>query len=147
MILDSLPNLRRYTALHPAFGAAADYLAAIKPEQLVAGRAPIDGDRLYAMVVDAEGKGEAGARLETHRDYLDIQYQVAGTDRIGWSPSAGLTGEGYNPERDLEFHAGRPAAWVDVAPGHFAIFFPADAHAPLGGSGRLLKVVIKIKVA
>ncbi len=26
-------------------------------------------------------------------------------------------------------------------------YVPADAHAPLGGSDRLLKVVIKIKVA
>jgi beta-galactosidase beta subunit len=34
--------------------------------------------------------------------------------------------------------------WVAVPPGSFAIFFPHDAHAPLGGEGRVKKAVVKV---
>lgn len=145
MILDTLERGDAYVAVHPAFREAFAFLRALDVAALSSGRIEIDGDRLYAMVVEAEGRGEAGARLETHREYLDIQYQVVGTDCIGWAPAAGLAGDGYDAEKDLEFHAARPESWATVPPGRFAVFFPEDAHAPLGGTGRLLKVVVKVR--
>jgi beta-galactosidase beta subunit len=33
-----------------------------------------------------------------------------------------------------------------VPAGHFAIFFPEDAHAPLAGEGHLVKAVVKVAV-
>lgn len=146
MILDLLDHGPRYAALHPAFTEAFAFLAALTPARLTAGRLEIDGDRLYAMVVDTTGKGRAGAQLETHRKYIDLQYQVAGTDCIGWAPVCELRGNGYHADQDLEFYEARPQSWSQVHPGNFAIFFPADAHAPLGGKGRLLKMVVKIRL-
>lgn len=129
----------------PGLDEALSFLAGLDPRRLSAGRIEIAGERMFAIVVDGEGKGPAGARLETHRDYIDIQYQVAGTDRIGWSPADGAPGAAYDQARDLEFHDRAPTAWIDVPPGCFAVFFPEDAHAPMGGTGRLLKVVVKVR--
>lgn len=146
MILDRMENRERYVGLHGAFGEAFAFLAALDPAGLKAGRIDIDGPRIYAVVVDGDGKGEAAARLETHRQYIDIQYQVAGTDHIGWAPAAGLPGEGYRADNDIEFHPAAPETWVNTPPGRFAVFFPSDAHAPMGATGRLLKVVVKVRV-
>ncbi len=145
MILDILARDDAHVALHPGFRDAFAFLRSLDVAALTPGRIEIAGDLLYAMVVDAEGKGQAQACLETHRRYIDIQYQVAGTDCIGWAPAAGLAGDGYDAEKDLEFHPARPESWATVAPGRFAVFFPEDAHAPLGGRGRLLKVVVKVR--
>lgn len=144
MILDSLKNRGRYEALHPDFATAFDFLDRLDPKTLKAGRIGIDGDRMFALVVDAEGKGRDGTRLESHRRYIDIQYQASGADRIGWAPAGRFPGGGYDAEADLEFHDAAPEAWAAVGPGRFAVFFSREAHAPMGGAGRLLKVVVKV---
>jgi YhcH/YjgK/YiaL family protein len=145
MILDSLENCNAYRNVHPGFPEAFAFLAALDRNTLVPGRIEIAGERLYALVVDADGKGEAGALLETHRTYIDIQCQVAGADHIGWAAANRLRGDGYVPEKDLELYASAPETWVDTPPCRFAVFFPNDAHAPMGGTGRLVKVVVKVK--
>jgi beta-galactosidase beta subunit len=33
-----------------------------------------------------------------------------------------------------------------VPTGHFAIFFPEDAHAPMAGEGPMYKLVAKVEV-
>ncbi|MFH0909965.1 MAG: YhcH/YjgK/YiaL family protein [Planctomycetota bacterium] len=149
MIFDRLSNADRYAALHPGLAQAFAFLRNADPAALPEGRNEIDGDRLFALVVRAEGKGRSGARLEAHRDYLDIQYCVRGGECIGWEDAAlcAEESEGYDLEKDLEFFRGEPAAWIDVPSGTFGIFFPEDAHAPLGGTGPLHKIVVKVAVA
>jgi YhcH/YjgK/YiaL family protein len=55
-----------------------------------------------------------------------------------------LIAEPYDPQKDIAFFADRPDTWIHVPAGRFAIFFPEDAHAPLGGLGLLKKAVVKI---
>lgn len=110
-------------------------------------RLDVDGDRLYVLLMTTKGKGRSGARLETHRRYIDIQYVVSGTDTMGWcSADAAGSGDGYDPAKDIEFYAAPPALWVPVPTGHFAIFLPSDAHAPLAGEGTVRKLVVKVRV-
>jgi len=99
-------------------------------------------------VVRKDGKGRDNTKLEVHRDYIDIQFAVAGTDSIGWSDLADCagSGEGFMADKDCELFTCAPDVWVDTPPGAFAIFFPADAHAPMGATGPLEKVVVKVKV-
>ena len=62
---------------------------------------------------------------------------VAGSDR-----ASRRTGE----QNDVEFFSDMPENWLSLPAGHFAIFFPDDAHAPLAGRGALTKAVMKIAV-
>jgi biofilm protein TabA len=146
MILDHIHNSSRHTAAHPGFAESFAFLRGLDLTRLSAGRIEISGDRLYALVVDADGKGRAGANLETHGRYIDIQYQAAGTDCIGWSSAVKLNGKGYDAAKDIEFYAATAESWITVPAGCFAIFFPEDAHAPMGGEGRQVKVVVKVRV-
>ncbi len=148
MILDELTNADRYLTVHPGFAAAFDFLRSGGWREMPAGKHPLDGERLWVNIVEAPGKGQATARLEIHRDFIDIQFAAVGTDIIGWSPTARCTTEdgAFNTAKDLGFFTDRPATWLTVAPGDFAIFYPEDAHAPMAADGPLRKVVVKVAV-
>jgi biofilm protein TabA len=145
MILDKLENGKLYYAMHPKFKKAFAFLKKLDMSGLQAGRIEIDGDQLFAIVVDDNGKGQDNAKPETHNKYIDIQYQVSGSDNMGVEARESMRGLGYDAERDLEFYDGKTRMWINTAPGHFAIFFPSDIHAPMGGTGRQVKVVVKVK--
>ena len=148
MILDYLDNGERYGGLHPGFRAAFEFLKRKDLADLSSGRHPIDGERLYALVVQQDGRDRDKAKLEIHRRYIDIQFTVTGADDIGWKPAAHCLScdQEYNDEKDIAFFSDEPDVWMTTLPGAFAIFFPEDAHAPLGGTGPIHKVVVKIAV-
>lgn len=148
MILDTLENRNRYAGLHDDFGRAFDFLAGSGPAGLPTGRCDIDGDRVFAIVSEGPGRSRAGAQLETHARYIDIQYVVSGTDEMGWKPAARCLSPAapYDPGKDIAFFEDTPEAWVAVPAGAFAIFFPEDAHLPLVSQGVIRKVVVKVSV-
>lgn len=148
MILDRLDNIERYFALNPGFREAAAFLRTTDLAQLSAGRHEVQGDRMYLMMNRAAGRGKQGAKLEYHRRYIDIQLAVSGTDEIGWKALADCRSaeKPFEPEGDFGLYQDRPDIWVAVPPGHFAIFFPEDAHAPMGANEDLVKAVMKVAV-
>jgi len=148
MILDVLENLPQYLPLAGGFSKAAAFLARRDLSILESGRHEIDGDRAYAMVYRGVGRTREGARLEAHRQYIDIQYVLAGLDNIGWTPvcQCQLPDGDYIPQRDVRFYLDEPAIWLPVRPGSFAIFLPADAHMPSISAEPIDKIVVKVAV-
>ena len=148
MILDSLENASRYFPLHPGFEAAFQFLKQHNLTQLKDGPNDIAGERLSAMVVRDTGKGKDAAKFESHRQYIDIQYTVSGYDDIGWENRSVCKsdGKGYNAESVAELYSNSPSRWTTVPQGYFAIFFPEDAHAPMGTDEAVQKVVVKVAV-
>lgn len=148
MILDKLSRGRRYRSLHPAFARAFEFLTTTDLQSLEPGRHEIDGERLYVSVDHGNGKGHEGARLEVHRKYLDIQVTIDGSEEIGWmslGDCRNLSGP-FLAEKDIGFYDDRPLTWIAVPSGHFALFFPDDAHAPLAGRGPIKKAIVKVLV-
>ncbi len=145
MILDRLENASVLEALHPLLKTAFDFLRQADLAALPDGRHVIDGDRVFVNLDTPTLQGRAGARLETHRRYLDIQYCLSGDEEIGWRHLSTCTGAGdYDQTRDLQFLSDPPAMWFTLPPGAFAIFFPHDAHAPLAGETAVRKAVVKV---
>ncbi len=149
MICDHLLSARPYYSLHQGFPAALEFLAGLSSrEPPPSGRVELDGERLFAIFDQAIGRGRAGAKLEVHRRYVDIQVCLAGRETIGWRPLRECTKPTaeFDAGRDIQFFADSPTAWFDLAPEHFAIFWPGDAHAPLAGEETVHKVVVKVAV-
>jgi biofilm protein TabA len=149
VILDTLKNADCYAALHTGFAAAFDFLKNQDLATLPAGRCDVLGNRVFAIVGRDQGKGRDKARLEAHRQYIDIQFVVSGDEWIGWRDlkTCRETGLGYDEQKEIEFYTAAPVKWFRVPPGSFAIFFPDDVHAPLAGEGSVHKVVVKVAVA
>jgi biofilm protein TabA len=148
MIVDSLDVWRRYAVLHRRFERALTFLVQNDLAGLAPGRHPIDGDRLYVSIDHVAGRGRSGARLEAHRRYIDIQMTIDGDEQIGWTPLAHCRdGDGaFDEGRDVGFFRDTPQLWLPMPPGRFAIFFPDDAHAPLGGEGTVKKAIAKVQI-
>ena len=148
MVVDELSQSARYVGLHPAFLRAFEFLARPDLSSLATGRHVIEGDLLYVSIDLKEGRERAGARLEAHRQYIDIQFTIDGGEEIGWMPVARChrPDGAFDVARDIIFYEDQPTTWLPVPPGRFAIFFPADAHAPLAGRGMLKKAIVKIAV-
>jgi biofilm protein TabA len=156
MILDKLDAHRRYHLLHPGFARAFEFLTRADWTQLMpptranrhSSRHPLDGDRMYVSIDHIDGRGREGARLEAHRRYIDIQLTIDGNEEIGWKPigDCTMTAVAFDEAKDVGFFSDRPDSWLSLPAGHFAIFFPEDAHAPLAGRGTLKKAIVKIAV-
>ncbi len=148
MIYDILDNSDRYVALHDGFAEAFAFLRRPDLRELAVDRYVIDGDRIFAMVAREPGRDMDEAQLEAHQKYVDIQMVLEGIDGMGWRPRS-LCKQPvgpYDSDEDIRFYADPPAAWLPVAPGMFAVFFPEDAHLPLISPGVIHKVVIKVAV-
>ena len=121
------------------------YLRDTDLKALADGRYELDGEKLYALVMTVDGRGQAGAKFEVHRRYIDIQAVVSGTDVMGWSPLAACRQPlPFDAVKDCGFYGDAPLSWIVVPAATFAVFWPDDAHAPLAGSGAIKKVVVKV---
>jgi biofilm protein TabA len=148
MIADTFEQRDRYLALHPGFAPAFEFAAARDLAGLAPGRHVIDGDRLFVSIDHKVGLGRRRARLESHRRYIDIQLTIDGAEEIGWRAlrdCAAPAGD-FDEHRDIRFYDDEPDSWLAVPRGRFAILFPEDAHAPLGGRGLIRKAIFKVAV-
>jgi YhcH/YjgK/YiaL family protein len=148
MILDTLSNAGRYTALHGLFVEAFDTLRRKDLDSLAPGRHPVLDDRMYLVIARSQGLHAEEGRLEAHRRYIDIQYVIGGKDTIGWKHTSDCSrvDQAYDTVKDIEFYHDRPVLWTPVMPGMFTIFFPEDAHAPMVGEGIIHKAVMKVAI-
>jgi biofilm protein TabA len=152
MIQDSLTQAHRYSGLHPLFPVAFAWLAANR--ELADGRHAIRGDDLF-VIAETGPTFDAGVRrFESHRTYIDIQVNLAGGEIMEWLPVAGLTiADDFQPDGDIAFYAPPVSvpSRLHVAPGHFTVFWPADAHKPIchppGGPTTYRKLVFKVRLA
>ena len=128
-----------------AFAVLAEPGIAQKPD----GRYSLDGDDAYYIVQHYPTRPVDLRRFESHKKYIDIQVVISGTDEMGWKNKATckMPHGAYDAEKEAEFFADTPDAWVAVGPGAFTIFFPEDAHAPLATTGEVVKAVVKVAVA
>jgi len=149
MIVDRLENWARYFS-GAGMKTAFEFLQSLDAEAEVK-QVPLQGDEVYAMVVEYETRGPEDAVLETHRKYVDIQVMLAGRERLEWFPVEGLAVRTpYDADKDVTFYDrhGTGPTGVDMAPGLFVALFPEDAHMPSLMTGSrpapVKKAVVKI---
>jgi YhcH/YjgK/YiaL family protein len=148
MIIDSLKNCMTYTGVHPRFAQAFEYLLNTDLASLPDGRNEIDGDNIYLMMNRRELKKPEDAPLEVHDRYIDIQLVIRGKETFGWSDRRELAaprGE-FDTTKDIGFYNDTPATFYTVHDGQMSIFFPGDGHAPMIGSGEIVKCIVKVLV-
>jgi len=148
LILDRLTEAERYYGTHPGFAAAFQYLRMTDFSRLPTGRNEVDGDRMFVVINRQPGRGRDGAKFESHRRYIDIQLTLGGTDEMAWRPldQCSQPTAPFDEQKDIVFYQDPAETWLTVHPGTFAVFFPQDVHAPLGGTGDLFKAVMKVAV-
>jgi len=136
---------------HPTWRQAFDWLRQL-PDRPALGIHPIDGEELYANIMEYETLPREQCRFESHAKYIDLQFTISGLELIDCAWSSHLAPDGgFSAEKDLQFYLpADPLTTLFMGPRHFAIFFPCDAHRPkvrTAGPASAFKLVVKINLS
>ena len=149
MIVDTLNNSKQYCNTHSGFSAGFDFLKRAVSENLPEGRYEIDGSNVFAFIQEYTSKEESS--FEAHKNYIDIQFIVNGTEIIYAADLDRLSVKTeYSEEKDIMFLDDyEKATKVILTDGVYGIFFPWDAHKPGlcldGKPDTVKKIVVKVK--
>lgn len=153
-ICDSAKTARHMAQYPERWQATFDYLQNTDLAKLEAGTYDVlpDGEA-FAIVSEYTPKEPDSCRFEAHRRYIDLQYLISGSERMGIARPEAMTVETPYVD-DIEFYTpdGVEGALYDMAtPADFFVFFPDDPHRPsMKADGDVpgapvKKVVVKIK--
>lgn len=147
MIVDRIDRLRQYAAVYPGLEKAADFLETLDPH-IPAGKYPIIGSRIYAVVQRYETRPEEELLWECHNRYLDLQCLLFGQETILFADRDTLTDcTAYDETKDSIVSGCRcPSAPLPLHAGQFVLLTPRDAHKPkciFSHPSQVTKVVIK----
>lgn len=153
MIAGYLGQWDKEKQLHaPKLQTALAWLQATDLTSLPPGQQPIDGDNMFALVSEYMTEPKEKRRAEAHHKYVDIQYIVAGEERIGIAPLMAdyEVLEDKLAEKDVIFYA-RVTDEVELGlkNGMFVVLFPWEVHRPNCAydlPGKVRKVVVKISM-
>lgn len=119
----------QYNLNKEQWDAAFKWLASNDLVNLPAGTYPIEGSTLSASIQDSTNGPLAKRKSESHREHIDLQYVVKGTERFAlldhatsspncqWKPD--VIHYDYDPAKTMFF---------DSTPQRFFLFFPDDWH-------------------
>lgn len=147
MVLDNLNNSSKYDQLHPLFKRAFEFLKNFDPQKNPNGKHTIEGDQLFALISDHDDY-VPNTKLEAHKRYIDIQYVYKGLDMIGWKETGNCTMPlaGFDTEKDFILYNDQPLFIFKLDANCFTVLWPDDAHAPLMGTAKMIKVVVKVEL-
>ena len=94
------------------------------------GTYPIDGKRCYIKISNSQTRDANKSKVESHRQYIDLQHVAKGTERFGIiNPKDATPVTEYKP--DVIHYTAKKIKYVDSKPDFFFLFFPNDYHQAL----------------
>ena len=148
MVLDTLNNWKTYKALHKHIASAFQFIVEKDLQTLAEGTYELDGTNCFAIVMSYTTKPKAEGFSESHFSYIDIQYIISGTEKIGTAILKDQQPFEVNKEKDYAFY-NSPTENFTLQEGSFVIFFPQDMHQTcivLDEPRSLKKIVFKLKI-
>ena len=147
MIKDNIKNFKFYTGISDRIRHGFEWIINSNLEKMSDGRYEIE-DGIYANLQTYETKDDA--LYEAHRDYIDIQYMIEGSEKCGVAEfKTCKTATKYDKERDIEFLNTNSGEYFTLNSGEFFVFFPQDAHKPSLNNNykqKVKKVVVKVHI-
>ena len=138
---------RKHYELYPErWKVVFDYLNSLKTDSLLLGTINLSSD-VYVTISEYQTKKEEEVLFESHREYIDLQYVIEGSEYIGLSHNATENIVLYNEEKDIAFYKADIEKYLRADSTRFFLFFPEDLHQPCMNTGpreKVKQVVITI---
>lgn len=149
MIKDKLKNSQTYYGISENLKKGFEWLKNNDLKALPDGKYKIKNENIFANIQSYITKD--AAPYEAHKRYIDIQYMISGTEKVGVTDYTNCTTtEKYNEEKDVEFLENNQSDFYQILEeGDFLIFFPQDAHQPSLDAEQKLnvkKVIVKVQI-
>ncbi|MDL2316427.1 YhcH/YjgK/YiaL family protein [Desulfovibrio sp. OttesenSCG-928-A18] len=148
MIFDSLERLHFYGTgeLWEKVCSVVQSIDEKHPE----GDFSIQGEDAFYRVMSYQTKPTDQCRIEGHREYIDIQFSLAGAEGISvFSANQLQVDIAYNQQDDIEFYSSteEPSIIIANKPGFFSLLYPWNLHRPQQLCGEAIfvkKAVVKV---
>lgn len=153
MLFSSLSDYGQSVISAEDMAKVLEFLSRDDLAQIECRRHDIDGERIFANVMELETAPADQKPYEAHRRYADVHFVISGEEHVGIAPVAELEPAGEFSEKDDFGLYGEPTreAWVTLRTGDLVVTPPCDAHKPgccgEAGPAKLKKVCVKILVA
>lgn len=148
MIFDKLEYAKNYYSI-PELTQAMKLLNETDFSSLKDGRYEINED-LYYMITTYNTKPLEECKLESHKQYIDIQYALWGDEKVIYDSLLNKKPNEAYPEKDLYFYkmTDNPL-YLSLPEKYFLVLYPNELHAPglkFSRSNKVKKVVIKVRI-
>lgn len=136
--------------LPPVIQQCLMYLNETDLARLTTGKHIIDGERIFANVMEFDTGFSNDKQAEVHKEYIDVQCLIHGEERIQYSLENEVNpiAKAYDEENDFYLvESMHQCNEVIMHPKMFAIFFPEEPHKPgclVEQSMPIKKIVIKV---
>lgn len=133
--------------LHPLMPRLFEFIEKNDILSMPLGIIEIEGKELFINNCAPDLFTPENAPIEVHRDYIDVQVLLEGSETMGWKPLEEISewrGE-YNAEKDVRFSDERCDHFVTLKPGELTVFYPEDGHAPAIGEAPIRKFIAKLR--
>ncbi len=147
MILDRTEHFSQYARNIPEIHEVMKFLEKAKAENLPVGKYPIQNG--YILIQEGTTRRFDEADFEVHREYIDIQIIVSGSEYMEYADILDLeTKVPFDKEKDVEFLSGEGCK-IQIKPDMFYVLYPEDGHKPschFDEPTSYKKVLAKIKI-
>lgn len=147
MIYDKLINCRRYLGFHSNLDLALTYIAEHDLNKLPLGKTELKGAEVYINVMDAQAKPIKQQAYEFHKEYMDIQIDLDGTEEIRTGNFSSMKILDYQPDTDFGTADCQDAVSCMMGPGNFIVCMAGEPHMPgiaVSENTALRKCVFKV---
>ena len=149
MIYDKLSNLGLYKGMNPNLDTAIDFITTHDLNELPLGKTVVDGTNVYINVMDAKASPVEERAYEIHKNYMDIQIDLVGVERIDTGDCTKMKVDEYDEEKDVAKATAVDLAQCLIGPGNFIICMAGEPHKPniaVSEDTVLKKAVCKVHI-
>ena len=149
MIYDKLSNLTSYLGFCKNLDTALTYLASNDLNCLPMGKTVIDGENVFLTVMEASAAPASEKKFEIHKNYMDIQIDLIGTEIIEIGDVSSMQTESYQEETDFGTVSCKSLVSCTMGVGNFIICMAGEPHKPGVAAEEnifLKKCVVKVHI-
>lgn len=148
MIYDKLANIENYLGCNENLDVAIQYILSHDLKELPMGKTYLKDELVYINVMEAVTAPAEQRKYEIHKNYMDIQIDLAGTEiiQIG-DGSVAEPDDEYNPETDFGTVTCANLTSCVMGEGNFIVCMPEEPHKPgisPDKDNNLIKCVFKV---
>ncbi|MBQ0097268.1 MAG: YhcH/YjgK/YiaL family protein [Bacteroidales bacterium] len=127
---------------------ALEFIRANDLSSFTPGKHVVDENNVWVNIVETDLRPAEEALLEAHNDFIDIHIPFNRSESYGVKArsSCRLPKGEFNVTDDCILYDDEPDAILTGEAGTQTVFEPDTAHAPLIGTGRIRKAIVKIRV-
>ena len=149
--IDAVEFATQYAANKPLWDKLFKFLAETDPTTLQPGKIVLEEGRLWINVLEYTPKSAEDTKIESHKDFIDLQYTFEGNELMGLAGNVTPINE-YDPVKDrTNYSTDEPIAYSPASPDLFFLYFPRDMPQPsvrsVENPGVSRKLVGKIEYA